>query len=132
MRKGAGFNWRTGVVFVLLIIGFWAYQFRDLFSVYEQLQSNVRVNDRLTLYITQAASSSLSKDTYRYYLYDAKKSPDDFMTHIKDVEPIMVTDDYKANADVKDGQLYLYVRGNVYSFRNVGYSVRIHLDATSY
>lgn len=127
-----GFSWRTGAVFVLLILGFWAYQFRDLFTVYEQLKGKVNVNDKLTLYITQAASSSLSKDTYHYYLYDAKKSPDDFMAHIKDVEPIMVTDDYKANAEVRDGQLDLYVRGNVYSFRNVGYSVRIHLDAALY
>ncbi len=96
-----GFSWRTGAVFVLLILGFWAYQFRDLFTVYEQLKGKMNVNDKLTLYITQAASSSLSKDTYHYYLYDAKKSPDDFMAHIKDVEPIMVTDDYKANAEVR-------------------------------
>ncbi len=129
MREGAGFNWRTGTVFVLLIFGFWAYQFRDLFTVYEQLKGNMNVNDGLTLYITQAASSSLSKDTYRYYLYDARRSPDDFMAHVKDVEPIMITDDYKANAEVKDGQIYLRVRGNVYSFRSVGNSVRIHLDA---
>ena len=112
----------------MLILGFWAYQFRDLFTVYEQLKGNMNVNDGLTLYITQAASSSLSS----YYLYDAKKSPDDFMAHVKDVEPIMITDDYKANAEVKDGQIYLRVRGNVYSFRNVGYSVRIHLDAAPY
>ena len=59
-----GFNWRTGAVFVLLIFGFWAYQFRDLFTVYEQLKGSMSVNDELTLYITQAASSSLSKDTY--------------------------------------------------------------------
>ncbi|WP_336854077.1 hypothetical protein [Pseudescherichia vulneris] len=132
MREGVGFNWRTGTVLVLLILGFWAYQFRDLFTVYEQLKSNMSVNDELTLYITQAASSSLSKDTYRYYLYDAKKSPDDFMAHVKDVKPIMITDDYEANAEVKDRQIYLHVRGNIYSFRNVGYSVRIHLDVAPY
>jgi len=126
------FNCRTGTVFILLILGFWAYQFRDLFTVYEQLKSNISVNDELTLYITQAASSSLSKDTYRYYLYDAKKSPDDFMAHVKDVKPIMVTDDYKANAAVEDGEIYLLVRGKVYSFTNANYSIKIHLDVVPY
>jgi len=38
-----GFSWRTGAVFVLLILGFWAYQFRDLFTVYEQLKGKMNV-----------------------------------------------------------------------------------------
>lgn len=103
-----------------------------LFTVYEQLKSNVTIDDQLTLYITQVEKSALSKNTYHYYFYDARKSAENFMAHVKDVEPIMITDDDKATAQVKDGQIYLRVRGNVYSFRSVGYNVRIHLDASPY
>lgn len=132
MRGGAGFSWQTGAVFILLILGYGAYQFRDLFTVYEQLKSDVTIDDQLTLYITQVEKSALSKNTYHYYFYDARKSAENFMAHVKDVEPIMITDDDKATAEVRDGQINLRVRGNVYSFRSVGYNVRIHLDASPY
>ncbi|ENT4156884.1 hypothetical protein ACQSED_13675 [Salmonella enterica] len=117
---------------MLLLLGFLAYQFRDFFSVYEQVKSTVKINDKLTLYVTEVSKSSLSKDTYNYYFYDADKSADDFLTHVKSIEPVMTTDDYKASAEVKDGDIYFRVRGNVYAFRSVGYNVSIHLDTSPY
>lgn len=91
-----------------------------LFTVYEQLKSNVTIDDQLTLYITQVEKSALSKNTYHYYFYDARKSAENFMAHVKDVEPIMISDDDKATAQVKDGQINLRVRGNVYFIQKRG------------
>lgn len=132
MQGAVGFSRKTGAIFVLLLLGFLAYQFRDFFSVYEQVKSTVKINDKLTLYVTEVSKSSLSKDTYNYYFYDAGKSADDFLIHVKSIEPVMTTDDYKASAEVKGGDIYFRVRGNVYAFRSVGYNVSIHLDTSPY
>ncbi|MFP8627758.1 hypothetical protein ACLH01_19925 [Enterobacter cloacae] len=117
---------------VVILLGFILYPFRDLITVYENLQGKMRVNEQLNLYITRVEASSLSKDTFHFYLYDARKSPEAFMSHIKDIKPVMVTNDDKATATVKDGEIYLHVRGNVYSFNTVGYDVHIHLDRSPY
>lgn len=132
MQGAVGFSRKTGVIFVLLLLGFLAYPFRDFFCVYEQVKSTVKINDKLTLYITEVSKSSLSKYTYTYYFYDAAKSIDDFLTHVKSIDPVMTTDDNKASTEVKDGDIYFRVRGNVYTFRSVGYNVRIHLDTSPY
>lgn len=100
--------------------------------MYENLQEKIKVNDRLTLYITQVETGSLSKNRYHIYLFDAKKSPEEFMSNIKNINPVMITDDDKASAAIKNGDIYLRVRGTVYSFTTVGFDVRIHLDSSPY
>ena len=132
MREGQVFNRRTIAVLVVFLLGGLLYPFRDLLTRYEDLHGEVKVDDRFTLYITQVEVSSLSKDTYHYYLYDAHKSANDFMSQVKNIEPIMITNDGTATTEIKDGQIYLRVRGNVYAFRSVGYDVRIHLDRSPY
>ncbi|MEW7950304.1 hypothetical protein AB0908_15445 [Enterobacter hormaechei subsp. xiangfangensis] len=118
------------IIFIFLI--FIAYPFRDLFTVYENLQEKIKVNDRLTLYITQVETGSLSKNRYHIYLFDAKKSPEEFMSNIKNINPVMITDDDKASVAIKNGDIYLRVRGTVYSFTTVGFDVRTHLDSSPY
>lgn len=125
------FNWRAGVILLFFLI-FIAYPFRDLFTVYEHLQEKIQVNERLTLYITQVEAGSLSKNRYHIYLFDAKKSPEDFMSNVKDITPVMITDDDKASVTIKEGDIYFRVRGKVYSFTTVGFDVRIHLDSSPY
>ena len=44
----------------------------------------------------------------------------------------MVTNDDRASAEAKEGQLYLRVHGKIYSFRNVSDSVGIYLNASPY
>ena len=131
MRDARGFNWRIGVV-VFIFLGFILYPFRDLFTAYENFKERIRVNDHLTLYITQVEASSLSKDTFHFYLYDARKSTEEFMSHVSDIEPVMITNDAKAAATVTNGDIYFRVRGNIYSFTAVGLDVRIHLDRSAY
>lgn len=132
-RLCATFGFLTGELeslsFFLIFI---AYPFRDLFTVYENLQEKIKVNDRLTLYITQVETGSLSKNRYHIYLVDAKKSPEDFMSNIKDINPVMITDDDKASVAIKNGDIYLRVRGTVYSFTTAGFDVRMHLDSSPY
>ncbi len=73
MRDVRAFNWRAGVIIVFFLI-FIAFAFRDLFTVYENFQEKITVNDRLTLYITQVEAGSLSRNRYHIYLFDAKKA----------------------------------------------------------
>ncbi|MNO04774.1 hypothetical protein D3C81_2259110 [compost metagenome] len=54
------------------------------------------------------------------------------MAKINDIKPIMITNDRKASAEIKDGEIYFRVRGNVYLFRSVGYNVRMYLDTSPY
>ena len=130
MRDGRVFNWRGGIV-VVIFLGFIFYPFRDLFTVYENFQEKIRVNDRLTLYITQVEASSLSKNTFHFYLYDARKSTEEFMSHVSDINPFMVTNDAKASATVTNGDIYLRVQGNIYAFTAAGFDVPIHLDRSA-
>lgn len=44
----------------------------------------------------------------------------------------MITDDDKASVAIKNGDIYLRVRGTVYSFTTVGFDVRTHLDSSPY
>ena len=115
MRDGRVFNWRGGIV-VVIFLGFIFYPFRDLFTVYENFQEKIRVNDRLTLYITQVEASYLSKE---------------FMSHVSDINPFMVTNDAKASATVTNGEIYLRVQGNIYAFTAAGFDVPIHLDRSA-
>ncbi len=102
------------------------------FPVEHDLYKKVKVNNAVNLYVTQASAGAMTSFSYHYYLYDAKKSDADFMDHVKNETAFMVTNDDKAIAEVKEGQLYLRVHGNVYSFRNVSDSVGIYLDASPY
>lgn len=131
MRDVRAFNWRAGVIIVFFLI-FIAFAFRDLFTVYENFQEKITVNDRLTLYITQVEAGSLSRNRYHIYLFDAKKSTEEFMSNVKDINPVMVTDDDKASVTIKDGDIYIRVRGKVYSFTTVGLDARIHIDSSPY
>ena len=130
MHDGRDINWRVGVM-VVILLGFILYPFRDLFTVYENLQGKMRVNEQLNLYIIQVEASSLSKDTFHFYLYDARKSTEEFMSHLSDIKPVMITNDAKATATVTNGEIYLRVRGNIYAFTAVGFDVPIHLDRSA-
>ncbi|MGL4722965.1 MAG: hypothetical protein ACRCWW_00405 [Scandinavium sp.] len=92
----------------------------------------MKVNNLVVLYITQASAGAMTSFSYHYYLYDAKKSEQDFMTHIEGETPFMITADDNATVTVRDGQLYLQVRGEIYSFRNTSYLAEIHLEASPY
>ncbi|EQC2548762.1 hypothetical protein [Enterobacter sichuanensis] len=130
MRDGRVFNWRAGIVVVIFLV-FILYPFRNLFTVYENIQEKISVNDQLTLYITQVEASSLSRNTFHFYLYDARKSTEEFMSHLSDIKPVMITNDAKATATVTNGEIYLRVRGNIYAFTAVGFDVPIHLDRSA-
>lgn len=73
MRDVRVFNWRAGVIIFIFLI-FIAYPFRDLFSVYENLQEKIKVNDRLTLYITQVETFHCLKTGIIFISLMRKKS----------------------------------------------------------
>jgi len=102
------------------------------FPVEHELYKKVKINNAVNLYVTQVSAGAMTSFSYHYYLYDAKKSDNDFMANVKNEAAFMATNDDKAITEVKEGQLYLRVHGNVYSFRNVSDSVGIYLDASPY
>lgn len=61
-----------------------------------------------------------------------RKKSEEFMSNIKNINPVMITDDDKASVAIKNGDIYLRVRGTVYSFTTVGFDVRTHLDSSPY
>ncbi|MGZ0750593.1 hypothetical protein [Kluyvera sichuanensis] len=130
MHADRAFKKRCLLVPVLLLVSFigWII-YLMAFPVGQTLYQTVKLNNQVTLYVTQADAGATTAFSYRYYLYDAKKSCADFMKHINDEIPFMITSDDRATATVKDDILYLHVHGDVYSFSNVSYRIRIHLDA---
>ena len=133
MQKEQGFKkFYILVTLVLtLLYGGWHVYFMN-FPVAHTLYKKVMLNSLVNLYVTEANAGAMTSFSYQYYLYDAKKSDEDFMSHVKGQTPFMITDDERATAVVKDEQLYLRVRGNIYSYSNTSYRIRIHLDASPY
>jgi len=115
----------------MTLLGGWFLYFMS-FPVGHDLYKKVKVNNLVNLYVTQASAGAMTSFSYHYYLVDVKKSDADFMDHINSEKPFMITNDDRATAIVKDDQLYLRVRGDIYSFSNVSYRIRIHLDASPY
>ena len=117
-------------LFIVLMIA-WVIHFLT-FPVGHDLYKTVKVNNLVTLYVTQASAGAMTSFSYHYYLYDATKSEADFMAHIDDQRAFMVTSDSKATATANNGHLYLRVRGDIFSFNNGSYKVIVHLDASPY
>jgi len=133
MQKDRGFKIRYDLVpalFAFMLIA-WVIHFLK-FPVEQEVYKTVKVNNLVTLYITQTRAGAMTSFAYHYYLYDAKKSEADFMAHIDDQRAFMVTSDSKATATANNDHLYLRVRGDIYSFDNGSYKVIVHLDAAPY
>jgi hypothetical protein len=133
MQKERGFKKRyvlVPVLFAFMLIA-WVIHFLK-FPVEQEVYKTVKVNNLVTLYITQASAGAMTSFSYHYYLYDATKSETDFMAHIDDQKAFMVTSDSKATAIANNDHLYLRVRGDISSFNNGGYKVIVHLDASPY
>lgn len=118
------------VLFAFMLIA-WGIHFLK-FPVEQEVYKTVKVNNLVTLYVTQASAGAMTSFSYHYYLYDATKSEADFMAHIDDQRAFMVTSDSKATATANNGHLYLRVRGDIFSFNNGSYKVIVHLDAAPY
>jgi len=133
MQKQRVFKKRYILIPALLVVIWLGWiAFFMTFPVEHDLYKKVKINSSVNLYVTQASAGAMTKFSYHYYLYSAKKSDADFMAHIKSETPFMVTNDDRAIAEVKEGQLYLHVHGKIYSFNNVSNGVRIYLDASPY
>ncbi|HDG1696304.1 TPA: hypothetical protein PFE25_003096 [Kluyvera ascorbata] len=130
MQENVGFNRRTGIFFILLLLGYGAYQLSNIFNVYEELHGTYKVDSNITLYVTRVSKSALSEDTYRYYFYDANKKADYFMSHIRHLTPTMETNDNNVMMEIKEKHIYFRIRGNVLSFNNSGIDFIIHIDVS--
>jgi len=131
MQKERAFKTRyilLPVLFLALVFGWCTYFLK--FPVEQEIYKKIKINETTNLYITQASAGAMTSFSYHYYFYDSKKNDADFMAHIDDKTPFMITNDDTASIAVKEGQLYLRVRGDVYSFRNTDRLVTIHLDAS--
>lgn len=133
MQQERFFKKRYILIPVLLALAFagWIFFFMN-FPVEQELHSKVSVNNWAVLYVTQANSGAMTSFTYNYYLLDARRSEADFLTHIDQATPFMVTNDPAVKIDVKDDGVYLHVRGDVYSFHNTSKLANILLDASPY
>lgn len=131
MQKERGFKKRyflLPVLFISLVFG-WRAHFLN-FPIQQEIYKKMKINETTNLYITQVSAGAMTSFSYHYYFYDSKKNDADFMAHIDDKKPFMITNDDTASIAVKEGQLYLGVRGDIYSFRNTDRRATIHIDAS--
>lgn len=111
----------------IICIGYKAIHFSPL---EQQLFRKVPVNNLVNLYVTEASAGATTDFSYRFFLYDAKKNDADFTAHMNEEIPFMITNDKATKIRVTDGQVYLKVQGDLYSFRNTNYFTRVHLTAS--
>lgn len=133
MRKERGFKKRYLLIPVFFFLAMLGWIFHSLnFQAEQELYKKIKVNNLAVLYVTQVSAGAMTSFTYHYYLYDAKKNQANFMAHLEDETPFMITNDDNVTVFVKDGQVYLHVRGDIYSFRNTTSLTRMHLTASPY
>lgn len=133
MRKERGFKKRyilLPALFFLTIIG-WIFHSLS-FPVEQEVYKTIKINSLVTLYITQTNAGAMTSFSWHYYLYDAKKDEKEFINHLNEIAPFMVTNDDNVNVSIHDDQIYLNVRGDIYSFRNTTSLARVHLTASPY
>ncbi|MFP2238515.1 hypothetical protein ACLEX4_08255 [Pseudescherichia vulneris] len=132
MRCALGFKKRYFLLIPITLAVFFIYWISHFSLLEQEILKKLKVNNLANLYVTEASAGATTGFSYRYYLFDAKKSDADFMAHIDDETPFMITSDSKATATVSNGQLYLRVRGDIYSFQSGSYQASVHLDAAPY
>lgn len=138
MQRERAFKKRYIVALVAFLLAWAAYTLPSwFFPVGYTLYKKVPVNDKANIYVVQTDAGATTAYSYRYYLVDAKESDDDFMANVADAAPFLNTKDEKAVLNVKDSQIYLRIRGEIYSFDSPAWywsgsdihSVAIYLDA---
>ncbi len=131
MRNVPVFKKRYLLLLILLAtviyIGYKALHFSPL---EQHIVRKIKVNNQVNLYVTEASAGATTDFSYRFYFYDVKKNDADFMTNIHEETPFMITNDDAATINVNNGQIYLKIRGDIYSFRNTNYFTRVHLTAS--
>lgn len=130
MRFGLAFKKRYLVLIPIVLSAFVAYRVLQFSPLEQEIVKKVKVNNLTNLYITEASAGATTGFSYRYYLYDAKKSDADFVNHADHETPFMITTDNEATVIVKEDKVYLHVHGDVYSFHNTSYLARVYLDAS--
>lgn len=84
MQKQRVFKKRYILIPALLIVIWlgWIVFFMT-FPVEHELYKKIKINNAVNLYVTQASAGAMTSFSYHYYLYDAKKSDNDFMANVK-------------------------------------------------
>lgn len=138
MQREQVFKKRYIIALVVIALAWAVYMLPSwFFPVGYTLYKKVPINDKANIYVVQTDAGATTAYSYRYYVVDAKESDDDFMTNVADAAPFLNTKDEKAVLNVKDNQIYLRVRGEIYSFDSPAlyrsgddiHSISIHLDA---
>ncbi len=138
MQRERVFKKRYIIALAVIVLAWAAYMLPSrFFPVGYTLYKKMPVNDKANIYVVQTDAGATTAYSYRYYVVDAKESDADFMENVADAAPFLNTKDEKAVLSVKDSQIYLRVRGEIYSFDSPAlyrsgadiYSISIHLDA---
>lgn len=133
MRREPVFKKRYVLLPAIFFLAIFGWIFHSLsFPVEQEVHKTIKINKLVTLYITQANAGAMTSFSWHYYLYEAKKNEKDFINHLNEMTPFMITNDDNVNVSVNDGQLYLNVRGDIYLFRNTTSLARVHLTASPY
>ncbi|WP_343552917.1 hypothetical protein [Pantoea sp.] len=108
--------------FGIVLFGLIAYGIYLLLKVSPLEQTIVykeKVNNLANLYVTEANAGATTGFSYRFYLYDGSKSDEDFKRSLMDTaSPFLITSDSKALDKIKNGVIYLNIKGRIYSFNN--------------
>jgi len=140
-RKTRVFQGRYLVPILLIAIVLGIYKALQFSPLEQELIGKVKVNDRVTLYITEASAGATTDFSYRFYLGDASQDDKTFMASLEDGDqPFMITTDKEALKKVEDGAIYLSVKGTIFTYHSpalyrregVIYSVPIYLTSSPF
>ncbi|HAU5566513.1 TPA: hypothetical protein JD264_22285 [Serratia fonticola] len=125
---------------LLILAGLVGYMLFGFSPLVQTVVHKERVNNLANLYVTQGDAGATTAYSYRYYIYDASKSDDDFKAELGDITPFFVTADSHALLRVSGGVVLLTTKEKIYQFTNRAayryngsvYEVVISLSAPAY
>ncbi len=124
MRNAPVFKKRYIAIPVLIIFLILCYICFNFPPVGQSIIKKVKVNNLANLYITQVSAGATTAFSYRYYLYDASKSDQEFMDNLQDISPFLIIADDKAIVKIENEAIHLQVKGDIYAFNSpAGYRV---------
>ena len=141
MQNARVFKGRYLVPVLLIGIFFGIYKALQFSPLEQELIGKVKVNDRVMLYITEASAGATTDFSYRFYLGEASQDDKTFMASLEDGDqPFMITTDKEALKKVKDGAIYLSVKGTIFTYHSpafyrregVIYSVPVYLTSSPF
>ncbi|MEG5464678.1 hypothetical protein [Enterobacter chuandaensis] len=122
------------LVVVIALVGYGLWRVVDNFFYLEQrITHRENIGPFSTLYTTESSAGATTSNVYKYYLYPAKSSDENFLKEVRNgYEPFLMTTASDVKFNIEENAIHLKVAGDIFKFNNVAGHTFIYLEASPF